>query len=443
MSALEIRGGGAVAVDTASLDAAAAGFELVAADLDDAGAGARAAAAEVIGVMFADQDGLDALADDIAALAAAARDLAARLRQASEVYAIVELRAALAAAQARGDGAMIVRARMALALARLDDPDAARAADAAVAAWRADTGAALGGQALALALHAGPFAVGALSVGLPVLRQVIRARGGGTIHAASAPPAPAPPADLLPLRRTARGGPPASLAEAASRVPGEGQARIRVEKYTMPDGSAQFAVYIAGTQTPTAGGTDPFDMQSNLELYGGGLSASYTAVVAALQAAGAGEGDAVHAFGHSQGGMIAARLAAEGAFDTRTVVTFGSPVVAAVGTQTLSVTVRHADDPVVALTDGGLPEAAGAPGSFVAERLADPRPDVGDLLAPSHHMTAYVDSAEQLDVSADPRMGAVRAVWADLGAAVAVETAVWGAVRPGDPVRRGGAAGAG
>jgi len=215
-----------------------------------------------------------------------------------------------------------------------------------------------------------------------------------------------------------------------------------VEKYTMPDGTRQFAVYIAGTQTPTSGGADPFDMQSNLELYGGQTAASYAVVVEALRAAGAGEGDAVHAFGHSQGAMVASRLATEGGFDTRTVVTFGSPVAADVGAGTLSVSVRHADDPVAALADGGMPAVVGAPGSFVAERVAHPRAHLGDLTLPSHHMTAYAETSAMLDASADPRVQPLRDVLGELGAAASVETTVWSARRD-ERVSRGGAAGAG
>ncbi|MDL5352094.1 hypothetical protein [Microbacterium sp. zg-YB36] len=442
MSDLEIRSGGPVTVDTASLDAAAAGFTLVAAELDDAAAVFSGVAAELAGVMFADDDVARAIEADVAGFAQRARELAGRLREASAVYEIVELRAQLAAAEAGGDSTEIMRARVALLLARTADPDAARAAEVTLTQWRADAGAAFGGQVLALGMQAGPLALGALAVGLPVLGQAVAAHGGGTNDAGERLRGSSPPVTAVPLRQYGRGTAPASLAEAAARMPGAGEARVRVEKYTMPDGTRQFAVYIAGTQSATAGGEDPFDMRSNLELYGGETSASFASVVEALRAAGAGEGDAVHAFGHSQGGMIASRLATEGGFDTRTVVTFGSPVAADVGAGTLSVAVRHADDPVVALTGGGLAAPTGAAGSFVAERVADPRADLGDLLAPSHQMTAYTQTAGMLDRTTDPRMDAVRDVFADLSTAASVDTTLWGAARRDERVSRG-AAGAG
>ncbi|MBD7957413.1 hypothetical protein H9651_07160 [Microbacterium sp. Sa4CUA7] len=443
MSDLEIRGGGAVSVDTASLDAAAGGFALVAADLDDAAAHLAAVAADLTPVASGDAEAVRWLAADTAGFADRARLLAGRLREASAVYEIVELRVQLLAAEAGGDETEIMRARVALMLARTTDPAAARAADAALTHWRRAAGAEFGAQALALAQQAGPWALGAAAVGLPLLRQVVRAHGGGTIAPGERLTASTGSGSAEPLRRYERGSAPATLAAAAARMPGAGESRVRVEKYTMPDGTRQFAVYIAGTQSlATADGDDPFDMQSNVELYGGQSAASYEAVVAALQAAGAGAGDAVHAFGHSQGGMIAARLATEGGFDTRTVVTFGSPVAAAVGPGTLSVAVRHTDDPVVALSAGGLAAPTGAPGSFIAERVADAPANLGDLTLPSHHMTAYAETAAMLDGTADPRMDAVRGVLGELATAASVETTVWSAARPVERVSRG-AAGAG
>jgi len=445
VSDLEIRGSGPIAVDTASLDAAAAGFELVAATLDEDAGALAAVAADLSGVVFAEPVAGDAraLGSALAASADEARAVATRLRNASAVYEIVELRAQLAAAEAGGDRTQIMRVRVELLLARTADPEAARAADLVLRAWRAESGDGLGGQLRALGVQAGPLALAGLSVGLPLFRQAVRAHGGGTVEAGGRLAGPPPPVTAVPLREYARGSAPATLAAAAARMPGEGEGRVRVEKYTMPDGTRQFAVYIAGTQTPVVGGADPFDMRSNVELYGGDTAASYAVVVEALRAAGAGAGDAVHAFGHSQGAMIASRLATEGGFDTRTVVTFGSPVAADVGAGTLSVTVRHTDDPVVALADGGLPAVVGAPGSFVAERVAHPRAHLGDLIVPSHHMGAYEETSAMLDASSDPRMHAVRNVLGALAAAASVETTVWGAVRRDERVSRGGAAAAG
>ncbi len=165
---------------------------------------------------------------------------------------------------------------------------------------------------------------------------------------------------------------PASLADAAARIPGGGDARIRVERYTMPDGTRQFAVYVAGTQTVAPNSTEPFDMASNIALYTGERSASYDATLAALARAGAEPGDVVHAFGHSQGAMITAHLALEGGYDTQTLVSLGSPVEADVGEGTMSISLRHADDPVAALAAGG--HAGGRRCSRQLRRRAHRRP---------------------------------------------------------------------
>jgi pimeloyl-ACP methyl ester carboxylesterase len=210
--------------------------------------------------------------------------------------------------------------------------------------------------------------------------------------------------------------PPASLADAAGRIPSGGSAQVRVERYDMAGGTRQFAVYVAGTRTG-GGDEEPFDAASNLALFSGETSASYEAVTAALRQAGAVDGDAVHAFGHSQGAMVLERLALEGTYDTRTLVSFGSPVQADVGQGTLAVSFRHTDDPVVSLQSGGHAVGVGAPGSFVVERLADPAAGVHDLQMPAHNLSAYVETAALVDSSGDPRAEAVRDVFERLGAA--------------------------
>ncbi|QIG39020.1 hypothetical protein G5T42_05540 [Microbacterium sp. 4R-513] len=197
----------------------------------------------------------------------------------------------------------------------------------------------------------------------------------------------------------------------------------------MPDGTRQYAVYIRGT-TGDGDEGEAFDMTSNLQLYAGEQAASYQAAVAALREAGAQPGDVVHAFGHSQGAMVAAHLALEGGFDTQTLVTFGSPVDAQVGEGTLSVALRHRDDPIVALAGGGFDAGVGAAGSFVAERTVDPAvsPNDADPIRP-HGMTAYEETAAMLDSSTDPRMGAVRDRLAELADATSVSVSEYAVER--------------
>jgi pimeloyl-ACP methyl ester carboxylesterase len=221
---------------------------------------------------------------------------------------------------------------------------------------------------------------------------------------------------------------PTGLQEIAQRMPG-GASRVRVERYTMTDGSRQFAVYVAGTRSAAVGGADPWDQRSNAELYVGRASASYEATEAALAAAGARPGDVVHAFGHSQGAMITAHLALEGGYDTRTLVAFGSPVEADVGSATLSVAVRHTDDPVVAGAGGGHIAPVGSPGSFVVEREFDPESGPHDAALPAHHMSAYAQTASMADASGDPRVAGIRGALSELSGAVEVEVTEYAATR--------------
>ena len=391
-----------------------------------------------------------------------ATELAGELQTAAAVYETVELRAERAIAATAGDAGDVSRIDRRLAFLDRLFPDAAGAADAAAfehwLRWPGELAlqapGALGWLVSVFGVMAVPAAWG--------MQQTVAAAGAGTIPRAArlvgeakavtvtalprAWPAAFPP--VAPFTGAAPVGwaaasvvlpgvaavpapaAPSSLASAAGRIPGGGEARVRVERYDMPDGSRQFALYVAGTQSAVPG-NDPFDMQSNLELYGGIRSASYDATLAALDHAGAESGDVVHAFGHSQGGMIAAHLALESGYDTRTLVTFGSPVEADLGPDTLSVAVRHRDDPVAALAGGGHVGSVGAAGSFIAERTADPALGMHDWMLPAHGMDGYTVTAQQLDASHDPRMGAVRAVLDELGAADAVTVTEFAARRGG------------
>lgn len=461
---LDIRGGGAVAVDTGSLRDAAAGFARLAADLDEI-----EAAVAVVGRLLWDVspatwrpgEAIEAARRLIVAAASGAHEIVDGLRFAADVYELIELRAERAAADAAGDDRALARLDERIAGLVRTAPDADRQARLEQLAHDLMWPAELARQAPGALWWLAPgFGSSASALTWVMLQGVGRGRIGATerlggepppvtvtrLAPAAAPPsaspAGAPAATPPPAAAATSAAAPTSLAAAAARMPA-GESRVRVERYTMADGSRQFAVYVTGTRTVAPLGTEPFDMTSNVQLYTGERSASYQAALMALADAGAREGDVVHAFGHSQGAMVTARLALEGGFDTRTLVSFGSPVEADVGADTLSVTLRHRDDPVAALAGGGT-AAVGAPGSFVAERTADPAGGTHDLGIPGHGIDTYTHTAQLLDASADPRMDAVRGVFAELGQAASVEVTEYAAVRPGDagPVSPG-ASGAG
>lgn len=412
MSDLVIRSGGVVEVDTASLRAAASRLRAIAADADEITATWRGSPDLLLDVGGPPTADLFAVGSALAHAADLAVALASAVDGAADLYEAVELLAQRAAAVAAGDASAVARWDDRITTALPGRPDLWEEAKELLAggadrreldrqAWLGSLGL---GPALAWTM---PLALGAFGMGVDALRR-------GPVSAAERLGGRPDP---VAVRRvsTSNVAPPATLAAAAARIPGGAEARVRVERYTMPGGGRQFAVYVTGTRSVL--GPEPFDLGSNLELYSGERSASYEAAVAALEAAGARPGDVVHALGHSQGAMITERLALEGPYDVRTLVSFGSPIQADVPADTLAVTIRHTDDPIAALQGGGHAAPVGAAGSFIVERSADPAAGLHDVLLPAHQMTAYSETAALIDASEDPRAAGLREVFRELGEA--------------------------
>lgn len=438
---LDIRGGGAVAVDTETLRHTAARFLQARSDLqaisdrvgslqlmllaERAHAWEAVSAASVLGTsMHASLDG--------------AAHIAEALRSAAVVYELVELNAQHRAAVLAGDDVALARLDAARDRLIAQNPDAFAEALGAEfersVMWPSDLvrqatelgfatgenfgelGGVYGGAGLGLATIAGAGFAGVAGTGRLAAESRLAGRG---VEVTLVP--------VTPLGTMTAA--PSSLTAVTQRMPGARESRVRVERYSMPDGSRQFAVYVAGTQSFAVGGDEPWDNLSNAQLYTRNASASYEATAAALTAAGAQPGDRVTGFGHSQGAMILAHVALEEGYDTRMLVSFGSPVEAELGEGTLSVGVRHTDDPVAALAGGGHVAPVGSHDSFVVERETDPAAGPQDALLPGHRMTAYAETAALIDASPDPRVGAVRAVLDDLTTAVSVEVMEFGAKR--------------
>lgn len=403
--AVDIRSGGAVAVDTASLRHAAGVCVQFAAECAIADGWLRAAqdAARDAGLPLPFP--IVPLGD----IEAHAEHLASALRERAMLYEAVE--------RAAADGFRSLGASD-----RRTPIDAE--AEAALDVWRAgihrEVERQLAGAVAPLGTMVallGPALVGIVLVP-STLTWLVREMALGLV-----------PRDAPPLRRRAHAvtvtvlsraaaEAPTSLAELAERMPGAGDTRVRVEEYRTRSGGREFVVYIAGTQSWAPGGPDPWDMTSNLELYLRENSASYAAVEKALAHAGAVPGDAVNIAGHSQGGMLGSHLARQGGFEVGWVVTFGSPVQAVLPDDVRQVTIRHTDDPVAALAGGGAPIVAGSADSFVVERLADPRPRIGDLEMSVHQMDEYRTTAAIADDSGDPRVRDFHTALLSLGGAV-------------------------
>lgn len=470
---LEIRHGGVVAVDTETLRAVTRRLESLATRVAEASTQLAAAMARAADDARWDSLAVPAIVRGSGEVTDTCRSMAADLGRMADVYEYVELRAMADLAlrssdapawagyreqmrelreRAGGVGAQAWAAEMQRASAWDDDflGQGPLAGFAANPLWGSSLGVGaasligglamigrgtvgreerLAGAAPAVTVRPVPSSVSTVR---PLAGESRPKPGTHTAPAASTAPASTVPgvtvAGVTAPASTARA--PAGLAAAMSRIP-RGDAQVRVETYTMANGSKQYAVYIAGTRTPSFGAKDPFDLTSNVQLYSGQRSASYEAVREALHQSGADRGDTVHAFGHSQGAMIGGRVALEGEFEVKTLGTAGPPIEADVSDATLSVALRHTDDPVAMLSGGGTVHGPGSPDSFIAERLADPAPGIHDVdLGVAHGLDVYVETAQMVDASNDPRVQSLREVFTDLDQAVSVEVTEYVAERP-------------
>ena len=439
---LEIRAGGAVAVDSDTLRHTVARIAAVKRELEELGGRLIFVQGALAGHRGTAAEAYDAACLVFARLTEALRQadaLAERLEAAAAVYELVELNVRHAAALLAGDAGAAARIDMLRDRLMAEWPDAMERArglelERAVM-WPSE----LARQSTLFGVTAGEEVsergamIGGVVAGLPTIALAAAAglsRAGLVEKGDRLVGGPASVSISRVRPDPSAKGSPMSLAGAARRIPnGDGAARVRVEKYTMPDGRREFAVYVAGMQSQAFGRYEAWDNASNVELYVGYESASYTATVEALEAAGARPGDTVHAFGFSQGAMIASHLAMEGDYDVQTLVTYGSPVEADAEPGTLSVGIRHRDDPVTALAGGGHMAAVGASGSFVVERVYDPAVEYDDALLPAHRLTAYAETAALVDASDDPRVAGLKDVFARLGEASSVEVSEFGARR--------------
>jgi hypothetical protein len=195
---------------------------------------------------------------------------------------------------------------------------------------------------------------------------------------------------------------PRGAEERLARVP-EGD-QLRIERYDASGEPPRFIVYVGPTETFSPVATDePWDLTSNVTGVAGLSGGSLRATEAAMVDAGITSSDRVQFVGFSQGGLVAARLAASPEWNTAGLETYGAPA----GNIELpegiaGITVRNSDDFVPALAGPQLDHhllqverQAFAPGS--------PIPD--GLPAPAHQRSAYVATAGAIDAA---RSGAVR-----------------------------------
>jgi hypothetical protein len=139
--------------------------------------------------------------------------------------------------------------------------------------------------------------------------------------------------------------------ELLSRIPPAvaDQPRIHVERVDGVDGR-RWVVSVPGTAnwSPVAGRT-PFDLTGNVRLMAAQRSAGMSAVVAAMRATGVRSGEPVLLAGYSQGGLIAASVAADPSvrreFTVSHLLTSGAPVASIPVPDDVQVlSIEHSDD---------------------------------------------------------------------------------------------------
>lgn len=421
---LSIDHGGAIEVDTEQLRDVGARMRGVAAQLDEARAAVDRAHALVVSEpeLFSHVDGgaLRRSGERLGSLRGELEEACAGTLLMAEAFEVVELRAraeALTLTDAVAAG--VIRIRLARLLA--GDERIGAIADGLVSGWEGRRFEGLGDQfdlggLLPPVFMAGAIVGGATGFGKVLPGMTLTGRGDPVRVTAG---------------KTSRPSALTSVAGAFRRLP-SGSAQVAVEKYTMADGATRFVTYLKGTQNASpwhAGQAEPWDMKSNVQLYQGRTSASYRATLDALDAAGAEPGDRVDVVAYSQSGMIATHLAMESEYDVSMQLTAGSPTEPTLGDDQTLIQLRHTDDLVSGLAVGGSAAGTGSDDSFTASRVGDPHDGFQDLTLQAHGIETYIETAELVDASDDPRAEALDDYWEELGEAVEIERTEYHAER--------------
>ncbi|REJ04110.1 hypothetical protein DY023_17555 [Microbacterium bovistercoris] len=437
---LQIMSGGAIAVDTEDMRAAAVQLDAVATSLGGATDALRRAwqAVDTASGLRINGSSFGTCAVQVEREQEAVVRLGEDIRRMADIFEYVDLcarRESLAVNFPSEAAALQERIDTLLA----SDPAITEGVDEWLRVWEQNRYS--GAEVTADALRMSPFLSAALgTVLMPLGLQLVghaagirlpqllgwvpeeaKRRGLGTIEPGERLTGRGPAVEVDKTVRSAPSGPPAGTRAAFERLRGnKGGQQVRIDKYAMPDGSSQYQVFIDGTDDPLDTSDSPWDMTSNVDMYlKREASASYEAVELAMAEAGIEAGDTIDIVGYSQGAMIGSFLAAEGVYDVRTLTTFGNPTPVALGERTLVADIRHTDDLVGgALSAGGSAGTTGSSDSFVAVREADALlPVIG-----SHFPSAYEETAGLLDASGDPRPEALQQRWNELNAATKVES---------------------
>lgn len=434
MDGLTIASGGAIDVDTELLRRAAARLDQTATTVTEAAWRVRSAASweqaacltAVSSTNAEVQARVTRLHDDIARAAT-------NLREIADVYELAEL---LIAARARGVDAPGTHARIRTLIA--GDLGRLLSAEHLIASWRTGAARAIQDQVDHVIVgHGLPLIAPLLAGGLLMVNRDVftAARGAvqtidhGTVQRGARLSGPMPDVKVTELSRTAATRAPASLADIVGRIPGSGDERVIVEKYSVPGRQDRFIAYVSGTR-PGLGPEEAFDGESNLDLYlRRDPSASFAATMQALAQAGAQPGDQVVLSGYSQGTMPTQMLAATSPFDVVASIDIGAPLEADLGDDVLKVSIAHDDDLVVAAQGGGLGRTSGSPDSVVISRVAQADPALSEIGMGAHDIALYRETAEMADASGAAQIDVVHSTLRDFTAGATVTRFAFGAER--------------
>jgi hypothetical protein len=228
-----------------------------------------------------------------------------------------------------------------------------------------------------------------------------------------------------------RTAPALSYAERAGRIP-TGAAQVRVDRYSSAGEPDRFEVYIGGTRDfSVMPETEPWDMTSNVTAIAGRDPGSYRAVQQAMAMAGVGAESPVVFTGYSQGGLVAAQLAASGDYNADGLFTLGAPAgQVPVPASVPWLAVEHTDDLVPAV---GGSWSTSDPVLVRRELFADTPVDTSVAL-PAHQLSAYRQTAGLVDASGEERvermLGELNAVG---GVSSSVESTLFTATRSSAP----------
>lgn len=192
--------------------------------------------------------------------------------------------------------------------------------------------------------------------------------------------------------------PASALRLVASQTPAEGAqaGQVAIQRLEHADGSRSWVVAIPGTE----GWGGVYSWNSDFALASGGASAAAAVVAQAMKQAGIAPGEPVVLAGHSQGGMIAARIATDPVlqrqFTMRALVTAGSPIAPAALPESLqTLSLEHREDGIPGLDGMRSPDTP----TRVTVEADSPRG--GSVVWPweygdPHELGGYITTAESL-----------------------------------------------